>query len=284
MVQVIYGDVLLLIDFCIDFFVLYTTGIFLRRSIKAVCITAAALIGGIYSVAEVFINGNDVIDFFISIAVGLLMCYISFGSYKFIKTVFVFFGTAAMIGGIMFAVYFFLGSYHYSIFGNMRGYAYSHIPLWLFVLLAILSLAISWMFSHIGRERGEKKEINAKVFRGGKSVTVRLLLDSGNLVKEPISGKNVVIIDIKAAEKLFSMDEYIALLNGESEFLLKRRFRIISAYGIEGVKRTYFAFLPEKLILFDENNEYECDAYIAVFNAADFFEKNDGIANPVIIT
>ena len=136
MVQVIYGDVLLLIDFCMNFFVLYTTGIILRRRTKALCLTGAALVGGIYSVAKVFVNGNDVLDCVISFAVGLLMCYISFGGHRFLKTILVFFGTSALVGGIMFAVYFFLGSYHADLFGNMRSYAYSHIPLWLFTLLA----------------------------------------------------------------------------------------------------------------------------------------------------
>ena len=104
MIQVIYGDVLLLIDFCIDFFVLYTTGLFLRRNVKTVCIVFASLVGSIYSVAEVFLNGNDILDMIISISVGILMCYITFGGYKFVKTVLAFFGIAALVGGIMFSV------------------------------------------------------------------------------------------------------------------------------------------------------------------------------------
>ncbi len=283
MVQVIYGDILLLIDFCIDFFVLYTTGIFLRRKTKTLCITGAALIGGIYSVAEVFINGNDIVDFFITVAVGMLMCYISFGSYKFVKTALVFFCVCATVGGIMMAIYFFLGSYHYDIFGNMRGYAYSHIPLWLFGLLAILSFLVSWVFSYIGRERYEKKETFVKIWRKNEFLTLNLLLDTGNLVKEPISGKNVIIVDIRAVKPLLDNEEYTAILNGNSEFLLKKSFRMVSAYGIEGKKEIYFAFLPKRITVADGKNEIECDAYIAASTHHSFFEKNDGIANPAII-
>jgi len=283
MVQVIYGDVLLLVDFCIDFFILYLTGIFLRRCTKTLCIAGAALVGGIYSVAEVFINGNDVLDFIISMSVGALMCYISFGGYKFIKTFLVFMVISAMCGGIMMAVFFFLGSYHFDMFGNMRGYAYTHIPLWLFALLALFSFAVSWMFSHIGRERAEKDTANVEIYRNGKSVKIRLLYDSGNLVKEPISGKYVIFAKMKAIKTLLSDSEISALSSGDSETLLKNRFRIVTAHGIDGNNKTYFAFHPERLLAEDRKKKCECDVYIAVSEADGVFGENEGIANPAII-
>lgn len=284
MVQVIYGDVLLLIDFCMDFFVLYLTGVFLRRSTKTICIAGAALVGGIYSVAEVFINGNDILDFIISIAVGTLMCYISFGGYKFIKTVIVFFAISAMCGGIMMAVFYCLGSYHFDMFGNMRGYAYTHIPMWLFALLALFSLGVSLVFSHLGRERAEKKSANAEVFRNGKSVKIRVLYDSGNLVKEPISGKYVIFAKSEAIKSLLSDSEISALNSGNSEVLLKNRFRIVTAHGIEGNSKTYFAFHPDKMLAEEGKRRQECDVYIALSEAEGIFGENEGIANPAIIS
>lgn len=283
MVQVIYGDVLLLIDFCVDFFVLYTTGVLLRRKIRPICIGGAAFVGAIYSVAKVFINGNDIFDFFISLGVGLLMCYISFGGYKFLKTVLIFFGISAMVGGIMLALFFFLGSYHFDLFGNMRGYAYTHIPVWLFGLLAALSLIISWIFSHLGRESADKMEISAAISRNGNVKNVRLLSDSGNLVKEPISGKYVIMMKGKSVSELLSDAEYDAVKKGRSEFLLKNRFRMITAYGIDGNKKMYFAFLPDRIMLDVGKKQVEGDAYIAVCEEGAVFGANDGIVNPAVL-
>ena len=45
MVRVIYGDVLLLVDFSMNCFALYITAYFLRRHIKALCLVGAALVG-----------------------------------------------------------------------------------------------------------------------------------------------------------------------------------------------------------------------------------------------
>lgn len=283
MVQVIYGDVLLLIDFCMNFFVLYTTGIILRRKTKTLCLAGAALVGGIYSVAKVFVNGNDALDCVISFAVGLLMCYIAFSGYRFLKTALVFFGTSALIGGIMFAIYFFLGSYHADLFGNIRGYAYSHIPLWLFTLLAAISFLISWIFSYLGRETVEKKEVTAEATYQGRTVAFKLLLDSGNLAKEPISGKYVILLGGRKGRQLIGNTVYDALCKKDSEFLLKRHFRLICASGVDGAAHTYYGFLPDSIHVTDTKKHAEMDAYIAVCEAEGVFGGCDGIAHPAAV-
>ena len=284
MIQVVYGDVLLLIDFCLDFFILYLTGVFLRRKIKTVCIAGASLLGGIYSVAQLFINGNDVFDFIISISVGMLMCYISFGGYKFIKTSLAFFAISAMCGGIMMAIFFFLGSYHFDMFGNMRGYAYTHIPLWLFALLALFSIFASWLFSHLGRERAEKSNAEVEIVRNGKMVRINVLYDTGNLVKEPISGKYVVITKMNAVKKLLSENEISALKSRNIEELLKYRFRIINAFGVEGNGKSYYAFKPDGFFAENKKRRVECDVYVALSEADGLFGDSEGIANPAIIS
>lgn len=282
MIQVIYGDVLLLIDFCMNFFILYTTGILLRRKIKVWSLAGAAVIGGIYSIAKVFVNGNDVLDCVISLGVGLLMCYITFGGYRYLKTVLVFFATAAMVGGIMFCIYFLLGSYHADLFGNIRSYAYSHIPLWLFTLLAAISFLLSWIFSYLGRESAETKQEEIAVTYKGRCAEFSLLLDSGNLAKEPISGKNVVLLSGEKVKTLFSEEICTAITREESEFLLRNRFRLISISGIDGKKKICYGVFPDKITFRRGDNTVEMDACIAVCAGVELGENFDGIAHPIL--
>ena len=42
MVRVIYGDVLLLVDFCMNCFALYITAYLIRRHVKTLCLVGAA--------------------------------------------------------------------------------------------------------------------------------------------------------------------------------------------------------------------------------------------------
>ena len=104
MVRVIYGDVLLLVDFCMNCFALYITAYLIRRHVKTLCLVGAALVGGIYNVAAVYLNTDNLLAKLTAAAVGLLMCYIAFGGYHFVRTALTFFAVSALIGGLMLRV------------------------------------------------------------------------------------------------------------------------------------------------------------------------------------
>ena len=283
MVRIIYGDVLLLIDFCMNFFVLYTASLILRRRIKWICVGLASLIGGIYSVAKVFLSGNDIIDCIISLCVGLLVCYICFGGYRFIKTAAVFYCVSALVGGIMFGIYYFLGSYHNDIYGYAFEYAYSHLPIWLFIVLAAVSMTISWAFAYLGRESTEKGEDVIIIEHQYRKAKLRILLDSGNLAKEPISGKSVVMISKKKAKELFEDEMYSAIIGRNTEKLLKNKFRLITVSGLDGKESVYFGFFPDKMYVLREKQSVDIDAYVIVCDT-EFFGGCEGIAHPALLT
>ncbi|MBQ9428411.1 MAG: sigma-E processing peptidase SpoIIGA [Clostridia bacterium] len=283
MVREIYGDVLLLIDFCMNFFILHMSGILLRRKMKVGALLAASLIGGIYNVAKLFVRGNDIFDCVISLGVGVLMCYVAFGGYKFIKTVLVFFSIAALLGGCMFAVYYLFGR-HYADFGSgLGGYAASHLPVWLFLVLAAVSFFISWLFSYIGRDAAEKREMLAVAENDHAKTEFRLLLDSGNFIKEPISGKYVVLLSQKKALSLLDAAAASAIRKKDAAYLLHHRFRLISAVGIDGRKHTYYGFRPQRFYFIEKHKKVELDVYIAVVDADIALGNFDGIAHPSLI-
>lgn len=283
MVRVIYGDILLLIDFCMNFFILYTTAIVLRRKIKITCMGIAAFVGSIYSVAKLFVSGNNIADCIISLCVGILMCYIAFGAHAFFKVCIVFSCTSALLGGIMLGGYFLMGSYHTDIFGNMGSYAYSHIPIWLFLVLAAISLLLSWSFSYIGREHSDKKEESVGIEYMGRVIDATLLLDSGNLTKEPISGKYVIMLNKSKSRRLLGEELYAMVIEKDTENLLAKRFRIVYVTGIRGDTGLMYAFLPQKLYIRKQNRDVELEAYIAVCNTDMSFGGCDGIVHPSVV-
>lgn len=283
MVRVIYGDVLLLVDFCMNCFALYITGYFISRRIKGLCLVGAALLGGIYSVTEVMLNTDNLFAKATSLAVGLLMCYVAFGGYKFIRTALIFFAVSALLGGLMYGVYYLLGSFHSDLFGNPRGYSYTHIPLWLFAVLAVVSFVLAIIFSRLGRDVTDKREAEIIVENKNEKCRLHVLIDSGNLVREPISGKYVILVDGEAAAPLLSADEIRALRDDNAEFLLLRRFRLICAAGVDGTRHMFYGFIPERMILIDGKHRTELDAYIAVSPSERVFGEFDGIVHPSLI-
>lgn len=283
MVRVIYGDVLLLVDFCMNCFALYITAYFIRRRVKTLCLVGAALVGGIYNVAAVYLNTDNLPARLTAAAVGALMCYIAFGGYHFVRAVLTFFAVSALIGGLMYGVYFLLGSYHSDLFGNTRGYAYTHIPLWMFAALAGVSFVLALIFSRLGRDVTDRREALVTVTTAQGCKRFDLLLDSGNLVREPISGKYVVIVSLTAAAPLLTADERRALQSGDADYLLRRRFRLICAGGLDGTPRTLYGFVPDSIVYTDGKKSVKLDAYIAVTPTETGFAGFEGIAHPSVI-
>ena len=57
MKQTLYGDVLFLVNFSMDFLTLYITALILHRSVKKRRFVLSAAIGGVYGVAACFMGG-----------------------------------------------------------------------------------------------------------------------------------------------------------------------------------------------------------------------------------
>ena len=283
MVRVIYGDVLLLVDFCMNCFALYITAYLIRRHVKTLCLVGAALVGGIYNVAAVYLNTDNLLAKLTAAAVGLLMCYIAFGGYHFVRTALTFFAVSALIGGLMYGVYFLFGSYHTDLFGNTRGYAYTHIPLWMFAALAGVSFILAVIFSRLGRDVTDRREATVTVTTANGCKVLHLLLDSGNLVREPISGKYVLIVGLDAVAPLLTDAERRAIADRDADALLRRRFRLICARGMDGTPRTLYGFVPDSIVYTDGKKSVKLDAYLAPTPIETGFCGFEGIAHPSAI-
>ena len=183
----------------------------------------------------------------------------------------------------MFCTYFFMGSYHTDIFGNINTSGYSHIPVWLFMVLAAISLIISWVFFYIGRDKNDKEEEAVEVVYKGRKVVADLLLDSGNFLKEPISGKSVIMMNREKSRQLLGEELFFHVVNKNTETLLKKRFRMVYAEGITDESKTFFAFFPDNIYATENKKKIELDAYIAVCDKKFAFGGCDGIAHPSVI-
>ena len=115
---------------------------------------------------------------------------------------------------------------------------------------ALLCLAISY-FLEKSRERQRNTIYGAKMINGEKSIHVAALLDSGNSLREPISGKPVCVISSEVFQKLWEGSENL--------------FRVIPYHSIgkkNGVLKGYL--LPELVVEMDGERRTFQDVYMAV--------------------
>ena len=194
----IYLDVMFLENFLMDYMLLLLTGNILHKQKKAVGMLFAAMIGSGYSVfcsltAVIWIEGYTVIWQGVLQLINLAIAYVMAKcSYKDMEG-----KTACICVATMLALAFVAGG----VLSWTEQTFFAGIADRSTILLAVGTVFFGYLFLKrwIGaiRERMHYKKCNLPVILHlqGKQIGCRGLLDSGNSLREPISGRPVVIVE-----------------------------------------------------------------------------------------
>ena len=216
MTRDVYADLLFLINFSMDYLCLYVCARAMRRKIRLPRMLIAASLGGIYSVLSLFLPTSSIISLIIDALVCVVMCAITFSeegrrASSTLLCSFLFVGISMMTGGCMTAIFNLLNRLDLPL-GDIES---DGISTYLFAILAAAAGIISLRSGEIVSRRAAIKDCTLTVALRGKSITLSALVDSGNLVKDPLSGKSVVIIDRTALSPLVDLSAIDSFLSGE---------------------------------------------------------------------
>ena len=269
--MIVYGDLLFLINFSMDFLCFYIACLLLHKRIAIFRTCLASVIGGIYSVAALFIKTQGGIALFLDISVLAFMCAIVFATkntslWWMLKAIFLYFVISALLGGGMTALY--------SLFNRMNLLNKDMnmddgIDVWIFALLALLGSVVTLNGGRIFRVRNSIKEVKLELENESQRVVLRALVDSGNLAIEPISGKAVAFVRLEACKGTLSNEEY-EYLCGKSDLAqmplhIVRKIRLIPSRTLSGE-----AYLPamrfKRVALVSGKRKKELDIYVAFVN------------------
>ncbi len=248
MPQDVYVDLLFLINFSMDYLCLYICAKIMRRKMRLPRMLIASIIGGCYSVASLFLPTQSIISLIIDALVCVIMCAIVFSepSRGFSSTLlcsFLFVGISMMTGGCMTAIFNLLNRLDLPL----SGIESDGISTYLFAILAAAAGIISLCSGELISHRSAIKECKLTVTLGKNSLTLQALSDSGNLVKDPLSGKNVVIIDRHELSRLIApavFDDFASGRDNESHGLKGLRVIPINTAGGRGLLT---ACIPDNL-------------------------------------
>lgn len=248
MQQEVYADLLFLINFSMDYLCLYICVRILRRKMRLGRMLLAASIGGIYSVASLFLTASAPFSLLIDVGVSLVMCAIVFSEKgrKLSSTLlclFLFIGISMMTGGCMTAIFNLLNRLDLPL-GDIEA---DGISTYLFAALAAIAGLISLGSGELISRRSAVKECLLTVTLNEKKLTLRALSDSGNLVKDSLSGKAVILIDRNELSKITSLSNFDNFAKGIAPSDKKiRGLRLIPINTASG-KGMLVAALPDKL-------------------------------------
>jgi stage II sporulation protein GA (sporulation sigma-E factor processing peptidase) len=275
MVEEIYGDVLFIINFSIDFLSLYMVGKLLHIPMKAWRVILGASLGAYYGVLELVLTVGKAVSCLLTALVMLFMCFLAFGKqslHRFALTVVLFCGVNMLIGGMMTAAFVKLGAYEqYIEIGGELHTIYGDMPIWLFAILSGVSALATWGIGRIFRGRNAVRVCDLIVRLDGKEKALRGLVDSGNLLSEPLSGTPVIFIKEAAADFLpMTLLEAMRTGMASLDYLSGMRLRFIPSKSVSG-EGLVLAAVPQAVYLCIRGEWESRRALIAVdFSEGDF--------------
>ena len=276
--QTVYVDLLFMINFSMDFLCFFLCARLLDRKLSLPRVLMASAIGGLYSNVALFIKIGKIFALVIDIGVCVLMCAVAFHRKGKISTlplnVLVYFAISMALGGFMTAIFNLLNKVNLPIEKNSS----DGISVWAFSVLAIISAVITLVGGRFFKKRTSHKSADVKITYNGKSKTLLALADSGNLLREPISGKACIIADISSLSDILSKDmvsaarkkDISAIKNFSDRDAKSVRIVPIRTAGGEGI---LLALKVESVTVDSGHGESEVDAFIVL---SDIKESADG--------
>lgn len=285
--MIVFGDLLFLINFSMDFLCFYFSCLLLHRRLPTLRACAASVLGGIYSVVSLFITASQGAALALDVLVLVVMCLIVYCSKKMtvgriFKAILLYFFVSALLGGLMTALFSLFNRLEIFM-GNVQ--MEEGINVWIFSLLAIFGSVFTMKGARIFRSSAKREVVLEIVTERGTS-RLRTLVDSGNLAVEPISEKAVVFATAESCANVLDDEFYSALSNdGNIENLplsVASKIRFVPGKTIGG--ETLLPAIKFKNIrLISKKNEKDLDVYVAFLKVKSMGEYDAIISDETII-
>lgn len=194
----VYADVLFLINFSLDYVSLYITGRLMSRPMRTWRLCGAAALGALYAVCALFFDISGIAYIAVTLFVSVLMCLCAFRCGDAVGVAgasILLFAVGCALGGVMTAIYS-LGA------GYSDGAAAEETGAGVTVFVAVLATAAVSVGGRIAKRRRGASSAKVKVVIGESSTTFDALCDSGNLLRDPVSGRAVLVLSARAAGKI----------------------------------------------------------------------------------
>lgn len=252
MEQTVYGDLLFFVNFCMDFQCLFLTARLLRRPFRVWRGLVFAALGALYACAALFIEASGGVAFLCDLFVCFLMCAGVFagtgrGILRLLIPFGLYFGVSMAVGGVMSAMATLLSKIDLPL---SPGTGEDSSPA--FFLLAALGGLATLLWGRLCQQRARGREVTLTLTLEGRELSVRGMVDTANLLCDPIGGRPVAILDRRTATAWLPPGLSGALRDATSVSALPptlaRRVRLIPTETVTG-QGLLLAILPDTAVL-----------------------------------
>lgn len=269
MVQEIYADLYVLINFGMDLLCLTVTASLLHLPARRWRILLASGMGGLYSLLSLLFSPAGLLGLLFDLLAAMALAGVAFaqrgnGLLRHLRVTGAYFLSSVLLGGVMTALYAFLNRLALPLDRMQK----DGLEAWIFALLGatagLATLKGGRLFAFSARRR--YVTLTATLF--GRTVTLRALIDSGNLLQDPLSGRGVIVVDRRALrgllpEKLLAADTPQKLTDLLEDYELARLIRLIPVRSATG-EGLLPAVIPDDLRVTDRRTTYSGDQLLAI--------------------
>lgn len=193
----IYIDVVLIENLCMNYIILFSTSYILKIKRNHFRLIISALLGGVYSILAYMQIVEIYSNFFIKIILSVAMVYIAYNAKNIkllMKQIVIFYLTSFVFGGCAFALLYFVKPQEILMKNGMYIGTY---PLKIALLGGIVGFTITVVAFKVVKYRMTKKDMFCEItiYMKEKSVKAKAMIDTGNMLKEPISRMPVIVVE-----------------------------------------------------------------------------------------
>lgn len=269
MVQEIYADLYVLINFGMDLLCLTVTASLLHLPAHRWRILLASGMGGLYSLLSLLFSPAGLLGLLFDLLAAMALAGVAFaqrgnGLLRHLRVTGAYFLSSVLLGGVMTALYAFLNRLALPLDRMQK----DGLEAWIFALLGATAGLATLKGGRLFAFSARRRYVTLTVTLFGRTVTLRALIDSGNLLQDPLSGRGVIVVDRRALrgllpEKLLAADTPQKLTDLLEDYELARLIRLIPVHSATG-EGLLPAVIPEQLRVTDRRTTYSGDQLLAI--------------------
>lgn len=219
----------------------------------------AAIVASLFDCISLFFSKI----YFVQIIISYVIIYIAFKPLNFkvaIKNIFLFYFISFLFGGISFAILNVTEANITIINGIITGK---------FLLIKILASSFIGLtvVTFVLKRKNEHLYKDIVVGFKGSYAKLKVLLDTGNLLRDPYNGKNVIVVEKNALKELFDddfLENFRKILLGEKELPLG--MFLIPYKSLGNSNDFLIGFKPDSIYVENKTNKSIYGAVIGICN------------------
>lgn len=275
----VYIDVVFLENLILNVIILYATSLIAKMNLKIIRTLISASIGSIYAIMyyifQIGLYSNIIFKFILSV----IMIYVAFNPKEFktlLKVLILFYLTSFVFGGASLSVIYLVNAQRINIQNGMIIGKYTMNTIFTGIIIAFIVIVIAFK---IIKSKISKNDLFCDIrFKiNNKEIKTKAMLDTGNLLKEPITNIPVVVVEHKLLYDVIPneiLDNIENILGGDLEDISDEvksdyisKLKVIPFTSLGKQNGILLGIKADELIVEEMNSEKKIDkVIIGIYN------------------